>query len=101
MDLIASNIDLNNYCIKVEEDGIDNELFTFILDTYTKTEVDTLLFNSSSQAFSAISLINLELELNYLANTQLTETYYNKADIDNLITFGPNVVYTKQRLIPI
>ena len=57
-----------------------------------------MLFNSSSQAFSAISLINLELELNYKTSTQLAETYYNKTEVDNLITFDPTVVYTKTEI---
>ena len=94
---VNPNIDLSNYYTKTEIDDLDNELSTLILNTYTKTEVDTLLFNSSSQAFSALSLINLELELNYKTATQLAETYYNKAEVDNLITFDPNVVYTKNK----
>ena len=64
MDLIVSNIELSNYYTGAEIGAIDNELSNLILNTYTKTEVDTLLLNSSSQAFSAISLINLELECN-------------------------------------
>ena len=38
------NIDLSNYYTKSEVDGIDNELSTLILNTYTKTEADTLLY---------------------------------------------------------
>ena len=49
MDLIVSNIDLSSYYTKAEINDIDNELSNLILNTYTKTEVDTLLFNSSSQ----------------------------------------------------
>ena len=98
MDLIIPNIDLSNYYTKTEIDDLDNELSTLILNTYTKTEIDTLLFNSSSQAFSAISLINLELELNYKTAAQLAETYYNKTEVDNLITFDPTVVYTKTEI---
>ena len=74
MDVIVSNIDLSNYYTKTEIDDIDNELPTLILNTCTKTQADTLLFNSSSQSFSAMSLINLELELNYETATQLAET---------------------------
>ena len=98
MDLIVSNIDLSNYYTKSEIDDINNELSNLILNTYTKTEADTLLFNSSSQPFSAISLINLELGLNYKTATQLAETCYNKAEVDKLITFDPNVVYTKTEI---
>ena len=35
------------------------------------------------------------MELNYKTATQLAETYYNKTEVDNLITFDPTVVYTK------
>ena len=38
------------------------------------------------------------MELNYKTATQLAETYYNKAEVDNLMTFGPNVVYTKTEI---
>ena len=77
MDFIGSNIDLSNYYTKSEIDDIDNGLPTLILNTYTKTEVDTLFINTSSQHFSAISLINLELGLNYLTNIQIAEASYN------------------------
>ena len=68
------------------------------MNTCTKTEVDTLLFNSSSQAFSAISRINLVLGLSYKTATHLAEAYYNKSEVDSLITFDPNVVYTKTEI---
>ena len=35
------NIDLSSYYTKFEIDDIDNGLYTLILNTYTKTEVDT------------------------------------------------------------
>ena len=101
MGLIVQNIDLSNYYTKAEIDDTDNELSTLMFNTYTKTEVDTLLFTSSPQSFSAISLINIELELNYKTATQLAETYYNTAEVDNLITFDPNVVCTKTEINPI
>ena len=68
------------------------------MNTYTKAEVDTLLFSSNSQAISSISLIHLELGLNYKTATQLAETYYNKTEVDDLITFDPNVVYAKTEI---
>ena len=40
---LFSNIDLSNYYCKIEVDDIDNELSTWILNTYTKTEFDALL----------------------------------------------------------
>ena len=98
MGLLVSNIDFSNYCTKTETDDIDNGLSTFILNTYTKTEVDTLFLNSSSQSFSAISPIKLELELNYLTNIQIAEACCDKAEVYNLITFDPNVVYTKTEI---
>ena len=94
-DSLFSNVGLSNYYTKIEVGDIDNELSTLVLHTYTNTEVATLLFSTSSQYFSAISLIHRELGLNYLTNTQITETGYNETEVDNLITFDPNVVYTK------
>ena len=40
---LFSNIDLSNYYTKSEVDDIDSVLLTLILNTCTKTEVDTLL----------------------------------------------------------
>ena len=37
-DSLFSNIDLSNYYSKIEVDDIDNELFTLVLNTYTKTD---------------------------------------------------------------
>ena len=36
--------------------------------------------------------------MNYKTATQLAEAYYNKPEVDNLITFDPNVVYTKTEI---
>ena len=44
IDTLFSNIHSSSYYIKFETDDIDNELSTLILNTYTKTEVDTLLY---------------------------------------------------------
>ena len=45
-------MDLNNYYTKSEVDDIGNELFTIILNTYTKNEVDTLVYtNHTSLSF--------------------------------------------------
>ena len=41
---LFSNIDLSNYYTKSEVDDIANDLSTLILNTYTKTEVDTFLY---------------------------------------------------------
>ena len=49
---LFSNIDLSNYYTKSEVDDIGNGLPTLILNTYTETEVDTLLYtNSISRSF--------------------------------------------------
>ena len=42
-DTLFSNIDLSTYYAKSEVDGIDNELPTLVLNTYTKAEVDNLI----------------------------------------------------------
>ena len=42
-DSLFSNLDLSNYCTKIEIDGTDHELSTLILNTYTKTEIDSQL----------------------------------------------------------
>ena len=42
-DYLFSNIDLSNYCAKIEIDDIDNELFALILNAYTQTEIDSQL----------------------------------------------------------
>ena len=55
MGLTVSNIYLNNYYTKTEINDLNNGLSTLILNTYTKTEVDTLLFKSSSIFFSHIT----------------------------------------------
>ena len=43
-DTLFSNIDLGNYYTKSDVDGIGNELSTLVLNTYTKTETDNLLY---------------------------------------------------------
>ena len=46
VDTLFSNIDLSSYYTKSGVDDIGNELSTLILNTYTKTEVDTLLYTN-------------------------------------------------------
>ena len=79
MDLIVSNIGFSNYYTKTEIDDIDNELSTLILNTYTNTEVDTMLFRSNSNVYSSIALLDLTLQ-SYLTNNQLAEAYYNTTE---------------------
>ena len=44
IDTLFSNIYLSNHYTKSEIDNIDNELSTLVLNTYTKTEVYTLIY---------------------------------------------------------
>ena len=54
IDSLFSNIDLSNYYSKFEIGDIGNELSTLIVNTYTKTEIDTLLYtNYPSLTFTA------------------------------------------------
>ena len=46
IDTLFPNIDLGNYYTKSEGDDIDNGLPTLILNTYTKPEVDNLLYTN-------------------------------------------------------
>ena len=55
MDLIVPNIDFSNYYTKSEIGDTGIGLSTLILNTYTKTEVDTLIFTSSSIFFNHIT----------------------------------------------
>ena len=43
-DSLFSNIYLSNYYTKIEVGDIGNELFTLILNAYTKTEIVTLMY---------------------------------------------------------
>ena len=45
-DTLFSNIDLSNYYNKSEVDDIDTGLSPLILNTYTKTGVDTLIYSN-------------------------------------------------------
>ena len=45
-DSLFSNIDLSSYYSKIEVDDIDNERSTLILNAYTTTEIDTLLYTN-------------------------------------------------------
>ena len=49
---LFSNVDLCSYYTKSEVDDIDNELFTLILNTYTKTENDTQLTDYATISYS-------------------------------------------------
>ena len=65
IDTLFPNIDLSNYYTKSERGDIDNELPTLILNTYTKTEVDTQLTD-----YATIS----HLQCNYMTTLSITQT---------------------------
>ena len=65
---LFSNIVLSNYCTKSEVDDIDNELPTLIWNTYTKTEVVTILYN------------------NYPTLSFIVDNFYSKTEIDSALS---------------
>ena len=67
-DSLFPNIGLSSYYSKIEVDDIDNELSTLILNTYTKTEVDTQLPGYTSITY---------LQDNYMTTLSITETLMN------------------------
>ena len=89
VDAIVANINFsNNHYTKSEVDYIDNELSALILNTYTKTEIDTtpkwLLYNSYLQGNYMTSLsITQTLMNNYASVTFIVDNLYDKAYLDN------------------
>ena len=67
-DSLFPNIDLSNYYSKIEVGDIDNELSTLILNTYTKTEIDTQLTD-----YTTIT----DLQNNCMTTLSLTEALVN------------------------
>ena len=68
IDTSFPNIDLSNYYTKPEVDDTDNELSTLILNTYTKTEVDTPLYT------------------NYPSLSFTVDTFYSKTETDSTLS---------------
>ena len=68
IDTSFPNIGLSSYYTKPEVDDIDNELSTLILNTYTKTEVDTLLYT------------------NYPSLSFTGDNFYSKTEIDSTLS---------------
>ena len=62
------NIDLSSYYFKSEVGDIGNELSALILNTYTKTEVDNLLYT------------------NYPRLSLIVDNFYSKAGIDSTLS---------------
>ena len=79
---LFSNIDLSSYFTKSEIDDIDNELSTLILNTYTKTEVDTLLYtNYPSLSFIVNNFYSTEIDSplsDFTTSAQLHTDFHSK-----------------------
>ena len=82
-DSLISNIDLSNYYNNIEVDDIDYELSTLVLNTYTKTEVDSQLTD-----YTTIT----QLQGNYMTSIPITETLMNNCAT---ITLLEDNFYTK------
>ena len=67
-DALFSNIDLSSYFFKIEVDDIDHGLSTLLLNTYTKTEVDTQFTDYTTIA---------HVQDNYMTTLSATETLMN------------------------
>ena len=68
IDTLFPNTDSSNYYTKSEVDGIDNELSTLILNTYIKTEADSLLHT------------------NYPSLSFIVNNFYPKTEIDSTLS---------------
>ena len=89
-DSLFSDIDLSNYYSKIEVGDIGNGLSTLISNTYTKTEIDTLLYtNHPSLSFIVDNLYsNTEIDStlsDYITSTQIDDSYYTKPGIDTTL----------------
>ena len=87
-DSLFSNIDLSNYYSKTEADDIGNGLSTLILNTYTKTEIDTQLTDYTSitylqDNYMTTLSITEALMNNYASITLLVDNFYDKAYLYN------------------
>ena len=86
-DSLFSNIYLSNYYSKIEVDDTDNELFTLILNTYTKTKIDTLLYTNYPSLTLITDNLYSKTEIdstlsNYITPTQIDASYNTKFEID-------------------
>ena len=82
-DTLFPNINLSNYYTKSEVYGIDNELSTLILNTYTKTEVDTLVYTKYPRLSSIMYNFYAKTEIasalsDYTTSAQLHTDCYSK-----------------------
>ena len=89
-DSLFPNIDVSNYYAKIEVDDIDNELSTLVLNTYTKTEVGTLLYTSYPSLSFIVDNFYSETEIDSslsdcITSTQIDDSYYTKSEIDTTL----------------
>ena len=68
IDSLISNIGLSNCYTKSEVGDIGNELFTLILNSYTKAEIDTQLTDYATISY---------LQGNYMTTLSITEALMN------------------------
>ena len=93
---LFSNIDLSNYYSKIEVDDIVNELFTLILNTYAKTEIDTQLTDYTSITYlqdnymTTLSISETLLK-NYASISLLGASFYDKSYLDNQFSLKADV----------
>ena len=91
VDAIVANINFNNnHYTKSEVDDIDNELSAFILNTYTKTEIDTTLSDYSTTShlqgnYMTSLSITQALMNNYASVTFIIDNFYSKTETDTLL----------------
>ena len=91
-------MDLRNYCYKIEVDDIDSELFTLIINTYTKTDFDTQLPDCTTITYlqdnymTSISITETLMN-NYATITLLGDSFYNKTEIGNMLLSYSTVSY--------
>ena len=85
-----SNIYLSSYYTKIEIGDIGNELSALILNAYTKTEVDTLLYaNYPSLSFTVDNFYSkteiVSTLSDYITPTQIDDSCYTKSGIDTTL----------------
>ena len=95
-DSLFSNIDLSNYYTKSDIGDTDNELSTLILNTYTKTKIDSQLTDYTTITYLQGNYmptlsITETLMNNYATITFLVDIFYGKAYLDNQFSLKADV----------
>ena len=90
------NIDLSNYYTKIEIGDIDNGLSTLVLNTSTRTEIDSQLTDYTTTTYlqgnymTSIS-ITKTLMNNHTAITLLDDSFYDETYVDNQFSLKADV----------